>query len=124
MSYNFLDAANSLTMCERRSSRKAASDLGQQLRFVDSDLSCEIMPPLVMGEAGKAFPDKALGRIVMGRPKVEGGGPVSQLEAWMQAEIVAAGVAAAHETTTGDIVLPEEEAQLREAFTRFTLSQC
>jgi hypothetical protein len=126
MRLSLLGEAYALTEKRGLDSQRAARDLGERLAQADVRQSCNGMPPLVMGEAGQASPREALGRIVSGRPKSEGGGPVSRLEAWMQAGVIAAGVAGGQEAITNDVIQvgPEEEARLREALTKFALSQC
>jgi hypothetical protein len=126
MNLSVLGETYALVEKGRLASQQAARDLGERLAQADVRQSCNGMPPLVMGEAGQASPREALGRIVMGRPRSEGGGPVSPLEAWMQAEVIAAAVASAQEAVTNDAieVSPEQEARLRDAITNFALSQC
>jgi hypothetical protein len=123
MNLSVLGEAYALTENGRLASRQAARNLGERLAQADVRQSCNGMPPLVVGEAGQASPREALGRIVVGR---EGGGPVSPLEAWMQAEVIAAAVAGAQEAVTNDAIAvsPEQEARLRDAITNFALSQC
>jgi hypothetical protein len=78
---------------------------------------------LVEGEEGPVSVHAALGRLTAGRTKREGRGPVSNVEAWLQAEVVAASVAAAHELDTGQEFTPDMEHGLREAFAAFGLRQ-
>jgi hypothetical protein len=121
MSYNFIEAAGAITASERHSAVHAVNELVHELRIVEVDLACNAMPPLVCGDEEQAHPSEALHRIVAGRTKSEGKGPVSSLEAWMQAGIITTAVVAAQEVKMPFKVSDEKIADLRDSFTSFAL---
>ncbi|HSX16887.1 MAG TPA: hypothetical protein VLH86_02190 [Patescibacteria group bacterium] len=112
---NLIEGSDLVTSQARADAHETAAWLSNRIFHTQLDAGF----PLVEGEEGPAYIGEALGRLVTGRVKREGGGPVGQIEAWMQAEIVAASVAAAHEFETGEPVSSVEQGRLQSAFTAF-----
>ena len=114
---NLIEGAESMTNQGRAGAKNTANWLSFRIERTQTDAGY----PLVEGEEGPVFVGEALGRLVTGRAKREGGGPVGIMEAWLQAEVIAASVAAAHEYETGEPVSPDAQDKLREAFAKFGL---
>lgn len=117
----YLDGTKECSIADRDA---FVRDLGKVLAMVSSDHRREQGHHLVAGEeevADLSFATEAL--LLSRRSKTAGSNnkPVqvwpSALEAWMNAEVVAAGIAGATEYMNGRVFSPEDEEQLRHELT-------
>ncbi len=113
---NILEAGETLARSDRYTSdsNDLLRKLAVELAVIDFRRSQDGAVPLVEGEEGQSYASDALDKISV--PYTP-----SELEAWLQAEIVAAGIAAAHQMETSEPVSEERQQALREALTDFVL---
>jgi hypothetical protein len=108
---SILRLAYELTACDRTDTRAARLRRLHDALFMVTSSTAE---PLVQGEEG------GIGSIALNRaPSDLNDGPTRPLACLMFSEIVAAGVAACHEMTTGESVSAATEIDLQNRFVAF-----
>ena len=114
---DILYSAREMALMPRAKAHAYSRWLGERVTEIEREVG-----PLVEGEEGHALTSVALDRLTSGRTRRESGlphSPLTPLEAWLQAEVAAAGVAAAHEMVTGEQVTQVAQLALRQSLAEF-----